>query len=371
MHMEKTPTLIVGAGPTGLATALFLAKRGIRSRLVDKSETASQTSRAQVVNPRTLELLNDTGLTDAIVSEGRAIHGVKFYEAWKPLAALEFKELPSKYSMTVIPQARTEVLLSDALDRIGIAAERGKCLDKLNQTDDHVEATFNGQLSETISARFVLGADGAHSTVRSALGIEFAGHGFPETWPLYDIHLADPLDLDHAHVSFFEEGLVFMLGITPGLWRVFSNLFDPLTLLPAGSSPGAIDWQSSFHIGDKQANRLVEGRVALAGDAAHIHSPIGARGMNLGIEDAYVFSACVADALAGDMSRFDQYHDLRHPVHAKVVSRMDRLTTLARGKPGWLGLLRNHLIPAVASFGPLAHVMQDFVTGLDEPIRTR
>ena len=111
------------------------------------------------------------------------------------------------------------------------------------------------------------------------------------------------------------------------------------------------------------------GRVALAGDAAHIHSPVGARGMNLGIEDAYVYAACAQDVIKGRTGRLKDYSRLRHPIHKMVVSRMGRLTGLARGRPKWVGLLRHYLIPTMAGIGPLERIMRDFLTGLDHPVR--
>jgi 2-polyprenyl-6-methoxyphenol hydroxylase-like FAD-dependent oxidoreductase len=204
-------------------------------------------------------------------------------------------------------------------------------------------------------------------STRGAARADFPGHNFPEAWPLYDIELADPLSLDHAHVSFIKNGLIFCLCIYPGLWRVFGNEPNLLDFLPDRAKPGNVSWKSTFHIGDRVASELSVGRVSLAGDAAHIHSPVGARGMNLGIEDAYVYAACAADALNGHPERIRDYSRLRHSVHKKVVGRMDRLTALARGRPGWVGLLRHYLIPTMAGVGPLTRTMRDFLTGLDHP----
>jgi 2-polyprenyl-6-methoxyphenol hydroxylase-like FAD-dependent oxidoreductase len=364
--------LIVGAGPTGLAAALFLADRGLRVRLIDKMAAPTTTSRAQVVNPRSLELLEGSGVAAAILREARPVRGVRFYENWRHLTQLDFDDLPSRYAMSVLPQARTEALLANALAARGVAAARPVAFAGLTQFPDRVDVVLSQADGgrERVTTPVLLAADGAHSDVRAALGIGFEGSAFPEAWPLYDIRLNDPLDLDHAHVSFVEGGLVFLLCIEPGLWRVFGNVAAPLDRLPQGTMTGNVEWQSSFHISHRLASRDVIDRVAFAGDAAHIHSPVGARGMNLGIEDAFVFAACAADALAGDMARLDDYAHLRHPVHARVVARMDRLTSLARGRPGWVGHLRHFLIPALTNFGPLAHIMREFITGLDYPTRT-
>jgi 2-polyprenyl-6-methoxyphenol hydroxylase-like FAD-dependent oxidoreductase len=368
---KENGILIVGAGPTGLSAALFLHDRGLPVRIVDKSAGPSATSRAQVVNPRSLELLEATGVTAAIVAESRPIRSVRWYEHWQPLAEIDFEAIESAFDMRVIPQARTEALLAEALAQRGIKVERE--IELKGFVDDG--ATISAQLigkggnGNSFEAALLLAADGARSLVRETLGIDFPGHNFPEAWPLYDIELADPLPLDHAHVSFVENGLIFCLCIRPGLWRVFGNVDNLLEHLPAGSKPGNVGWKSSFHIGDRVASELAIGRVALAGDAAHIHSPVGARGMNLGIEDAYVYAACAEDIIKGCAERIEDYSRLRHPIHKTVVSRMDRLTGLARGRPKWVGLLRHYLIPTMADVGPLTRIMRDFLTGLDHPAR--
>ena len=367
--MEQVP-LIVGSGPTGLAAALFLADAGIRCRIVERGLTPSSTSRAQVVNPRTLELLESTGVTEAILTEARPIHRVVFYEQWEPLAELEFGHAHPQFPMVVLPQARSEALLLDALAAREIEPERGVELTSFSQDDDGVDAVLTRtDRSEDFRAPLLLAADGAHSKVRETLGIGLEGSDFPEAWPLCDLELDDPLDLESAHVSFVKGGMVFMLCIRPGLWRVFGNIDGLLACLPPNAKPGAIGWQSSFHIGDRVAAHEVVGRIALAGDAAHVHAPVAARGMNLGIEDAFVFAYCAMDALGGDVGRLNDFGNIRHGVHTQVVSRIDKLTRLARGRPGFVGLLRRIAVPAMTTIWPLRKAMIQLVTGLDHEIR--
>jgi 2-polyprenyl-6-methoxyphenol hydroxylase-like FAD-dependent oxidoreductase len=340
-------------------------------RIVDKNAGPSTTSRAQVVNPRSLELLEATGVTDAIVAESHAIRSVPWYEHWQPLAEIDLETPKSAFQMRVIPQARTEELLTGALAQRGVKVEREIELNGFVHHGAAISAQLidKGGDQNSFEAALLLAADGGHSLVRKILGIDFPGHNFPEAWPLYDIELADPLPLDHAHVSFVENGLIFCLCIRPGLWRVFGNVDNLLDYLPAGSRPGHVGWSSSFHIGDRVASELAVGRVALAGDAAHIHSPVGARGMNLGMEDAYVYAVCAEDVVKGRTERIKDYSRLRHPIHKMVVSRMDRLTALARGRPKWVGLLRHYLIPTMADVGPLTRIMRNFLTGLDHPVQ--
>jgi 2-polyprenyl-6-methoxyphenol hydroxylase-like FAD-dependent oxidoreductase len=365
-----TEPLIVGAGTTGLSAALFLADRGIRSRIIDKALGPSTTSRAQVINPRALELLEPTGVTEAILNEARQIHQVAFYENWTPLAELEFGDAHPRFGLSVLPQARTEALLNEALRGRGIRPERGAALSSVSQSEAGIDAviTDGSRQSEMVHPALMLAADGAHSKMRAALGIEFEGSAFPEPWPLYDVQLDDPLDIDKAHVCFVKGGLVFLLAIRPGLWRVFGDVVEPLEHLPQGCKPGAITWQSSFRIGHRIASREAVGRIALAGDAAHVHSPVAARGMNLGIEDAFVFANCAKDALDGEPHRIEDYGRLRHAVHQKVVGRIEKLTYLARGRPDIVGLARHYLMPGITAFPPTQRAMIELVTGLDHDV---
>jgi 2-polyprenyl-6-methoxyphenol hydroxylase-like FAD-dependent oxidoreductase len=367
--MDLIP-LVVGAGPTGLSAALFLFERGVRCRIVDKAAVPSATSRAQVVNPRALELLESSGVAAAIVAEGHPIDQVVFYDGWSPMARLELGHVHPRYRMSVLPQARTEALLTEALAIRGIHPERSTELVSVSQDEQHVNALLaRPDRHESLCASLLYAADGAHSVVRDSLGIQFNGSGFAETWPLYDMCLDDPLDIGNAHVSFVKDGLVFLLCIHSGLWRIFGNVQDPLEHLPSGVSPGKIEWKSSFHIADRVASRETVGRVAIGGDAAHVHAPVGARGMNLGIEDAFVFAACAADALRGDLTRLNEYGQLRHAVHEKVVGRLDKLTRLARGQPEFVHFLRQRLISVMTKFPPTAHALCELLTGLDHDVR--
>lgn len=370
--MSSGSPIVVGAGPTGLAAALFLATKGIGVRIIDQASAPAQESRAQVVNPRALELLDKVAVAAAMVTEGHSICRTRFYEGWEQIAELEFGDAHPRYQLTVLPQARSEAILTEALAARGIRPERGVHLETLTQDETGVSATLvhaDGQ-REIARAPVMLGADGAHSRVREVLGIEFKGAALPEPWPLQDIHLNDPLDLQSAHVSFVKGGMVFLLGIRPGLWRVFADVPEPLDRLPKETVVGEIEWQSTFHISHRLADREVVGRVALAGDAAHIHSPVAARGMNLGIEDAYVFAEYAAEALTGRWDRLEDYGRARHKVHSSVVSRISALTKLARGQPDIVGALRHYLIPGMTKFPPTAHAMLELLTGLDHEVIT-
>ncbi len=372
------PTLeggaIVGAGPTGLAAALFLSRRGVPVRIIDQAAAPARHSKALAVNPRTLDLLEPTGVSARMMAEGRAVHRGRFYENWMLVADLDLGGVHRRYALTVLSQARSEALLAEALAAAGIQAEREVTLEHAGLVDGRVEARLvhgNDGRVEQVSPPILFAADGARSTVRRDLGLGFPGSRFPEPWPLLDVRLDTPLSLDGAHISSFPDGLIFMLALAPGAWRVLGNVPDLLARLPPGTKAGEVLWESRFHIAHRVVTRPAVGRIALGGDAAHIHAPVGARGLNLGIEDAYVFAACAADVLdSGDPSRLADYGRLRHRVHRGVVRRVALMTRLVRGRPAPVAELRRLALPRLARFAPTAQTMARVATGLDHAVRT-
>jgi 2-polyprenyl-6-methoxyphenol hydroxylase-like FAD-dependent oxidoreductase len=370
--MPLPTVLVAGAGPTGLAAALFLTLRGLPVRLIERAEAPRSTSRALVVNPRSLELLESTAVTARMLAAGRPLLRVRFYQQWRPLAQIEFGRAHPRYAMLVLSQARSEQFLAEALAELGVIAERGTELVGLEQRASGVgvELLLAGAARELVSSDLVFGADGAHSRVRESLGLGFEGSSFPEPWTLRDLELDTPLDLESAHVSFSPEGFTFLLALQPQLWRALGNVPQLLAQLPPGSEPGEIRWDSSFHIAHRVAGAAACGRVALGGDAAHVHSPIGARGMNLGIEDAYVFASRVHDSIEAGPPALEAYGRTRHAVHRQVVRRVQLLTSIGRGRPAPMRVIRRVLFPLAAGWPPTASLMERAVSGLDHEVRT-
>ncbi|TCV97380.1 2-polyprenyl-6-methoxyphenol hydroxylase-like FAD-dependent oxidoreductase [Luteibacter rhizovicinus] len=366
--MSDPSFLIAGAGPTGLAAALFLKRRGITARLVDKAEQPAAHSRALVVNPRTLDMLKSSGVTDRMLAEGRPVSGLTFYDHWKRIASFDTSAIHPRYQLNVISQERSEALLAEALATYGIHAERSTTASVKGQDEHvHVELTHGDGRTEQIDVDGLFAADGARSTIRENLGIPFPGTSFPEAWPLFDIEMETSLALDRAHVCFLPEGLIFMLALDARVWRVIASFPNPLDHLPNGSRAGDTVWSSSFHIAHRIAETCAIGRVALGGDAAHIHSPIGARGMNLGIEDGYAFALRMADTSIDLPARFARYGTERHAIHVDVVRRVRMVTTLARGGTGALRLIRRYGIPLIVEIAPMRHLLLGTAAGLDHP----
>ena len=345
------PILIVGAGPTGLAAALFLHERGVRVRVIDRAAMPSQQSKALAVNRRSLELLRRTGVSSSLTELGhRALAG----NLWQGEHRRMRVDLPKRSAeppgLLVLPQARTEAVLVEALESRGIAVERGVQFLRFdkgasNNRDSAWLRYADGRMA-SFPAAAVLGADGAHSRVRESLGIRFGGAALAMPWVLSDLRLRTPLAADEAHIRLFAHGFQFLLRIEGDVWRVISNRRELLRDFPAGSHAGETLWASDFTVSHRVAASWQQGAAFLAGDAAHLHSPIGARGMNLGIEDAWVFAALAAQG------RLESYTRLRRHAVMPVVAGIRRISRFAAAEGAGATVARR-LLPALRLARPL------------------
>ncbi|WP_428149584.1 FAD-dependent oxidoreductase [Brevundimonas sp.] len=370
MSAPSLQVLIVGAGPTGLAAALFLARRGVAVRIVDEAAGPTTTSKALAVNPRTLELLADTGVADRVLGEGQRIDTIRVAHQGRTTATLRpcWDRIAPGRPMTILPQARTETLLAEALADLGVRPEYGAGLTGLTQTADSITVTLSR--GETVTASLLLGADGAHSETRHALGLDFPGDASDEPWHLIDVAI-EGAPQDEARIEFQRAGPLITLPFSGGVFRIIGFGADLLPRLPAGWKAGPVLWQSDFKVSHRMVPTMAVGRVALAGDAAHIHSPIGGRGMNLGIEDAFVFAACAADALNGDLSRIADYARVRHAVDAAWVKTSRGLTGFVAGQSLPVRALKR-IAPLIAASVPgLIDQALKRGMGLDHPTAVR
>jgi 2-polyprenyl-6-methoxyphenol hydroxylase-like FAD-dependent oxidoreductase len=373
--MDEYP-LIVGAGPVGISAALFLTQAGLPTRIIEVKEEASHHSKALAVNPRTLELLEPTGVTEKMLSNGLRIRGGRFWKDDKPVADIMFDRLHHKYPfMLALSQSTSERLLAQALERAGGTVERATKLTACrNRPGGIVEAelkhTHNGR-HETTICPWLLAADGAHSTAREVTGVDFPGSSFQNLWHLADVPLKTKLDGSLAHAFFCDSGFLFLIrviddatsrSLTPPLWRVISN--DPalLSQIPQSEFAGMAVWTSDFHISHRMNTQFRVGNIYFAGDAAHIHSPIGARGMNLGIEDAWVFSELART------HQLQRYESLRKSVDGPIVKRIERMSRIIRGESAIARLIRSVLAPLVTRVPVLQNRILPLITGLDHPL---
>ena len=371
--------LVVGAGPTGLTLAAELARHGASCRIVELLEHPSDTSKALGVHARTLEAMDDMGLVDRALAAGRVLHGANVYSESKRIAHVDFDEVDSPYPFILcLPQSETERLVEEVVIERGGAVERGVTVSSIVEDADGVTATLtkHGGASEEARFRWVVGCDGSHSTVRHALGLPFDGAKYAEAFALADVTLSSDLASDEMHAFLSPEGLVAVIPL-PGAGRfrlVVDRPLDdgdaPATLEEfqrALSTRACIDataadptWMAPFRIHRRIVPHYRVGRVFLAGDAAHIHSPVAGQGMNTGIQDAYNLAwklALVAKG-ASPPSLLDSYEDERRPIAVATVEATDFATRVVTLRNPIARDLRN----ALAGFLTSLEVVQARIT---------
>ena len=342
--MNNTDVLIVGAGPTGLTLAASLVSRGISTTVVDRQLAGSNTSRAAVVNARSLEVLEGLDVARRLVKEGIQAPRFTIRDAARTLIPIDFSTLPTEYPYSLmVPQSTTERLLLDRLVELGGSVVRPKTLTSVVQDADGVTATFDD--GDTVRARYVVGADGIHSKVREQAGIGFEGGQYEESFLLADVRLTGDAPVDEVILYWATAGLTVVAPLPGDVYRIVAPVPEAPEEPSAafvqdildGRGPGKgrmvvtdVIWGSRFRIHHRVADTYRAGRLLLAGDAAHVHSPAGGQGMNLGIQDAVALSEALAGVLDGAPdSLLDEYSAARRPIARDVVKMTDRLTRLA------------------------------------------
>ena len=339
-----TDVLVVGAGPTGLTLAASLIERGIATVIVDGQAAGGHTSRAAAINARTLEVLEGLDVTRRLVKEGIPAPRFTIRDRSRTLMDLDFSGLTTDYPYTLlIPQNVTEKLLSDRLLELGGTVLRPKKLTSVAEDADGVTATFDDGAS--IRARYVVGADGIHSTVREQAGIGFHGGAYEESFVLADVNLRGEAPVEEVILFWATAGLTVVAPLPNGTHRIVAPVVDAPENPSAEFIQGVLDerglgagrmvvtdvvWGSRFRIHHRVADTYRAGRLLLAGDAAHVHSPAGGQGMNLGIQDAVALADALTSVLSGGPATpLDEYSAARRPIALGVVALTDRLTRLA------------------------------------------
>jgi 2-polyprenyl-6-methoxyphenol hydroxylase-like FAD-dependent oxidoreductase len=342
--MYDTDVLVVGAGPTGLTLAASLVARGVRTTVVDRQATMAHTSRAGAVNARTLEVLEDLDVSRRLVKEGVVAPQFTIRDRRRTLMRLDFSGLVTDYPYTLlVPQNITEKLLHDRLIELGGTVLRPKALTTITQDADGVTATFDD--GDVIRARYAVGADGIHSVVREHAGIGFQGGAYEESFVLADVRMSGDVPVDEVILFWATAGLTVVAPLPDGSYRIVAPVSDApespsveliqQLLDTRGSGAGRmvvadVIWGSRFRIHHRVADTYRAGRLLLSGDAAHVHSPAGGQGMNLGIQDAVALADALSRVLSGEPdSVLDDYSAARRPIAQQVVEMTDRLTRLA------------------------------------------
>ena len=368
---NEVDVLVIGAGPTGLVLTSQLASQGVSCRIVDKAPEPSATSRANVIQPRTLEVFEDMGIVDEVMAGGKVPAAITFYSEGHQIVRLKPEGLDSHYSTAlIIPQRESERILVKHQEGLGQKIERGVELAGFEQDEDKVSSTllYQDGGEEVVHSRWLVGCDGAHSKVRNTLGIPFEGIQYKEPFILADIKVDWSLALNELFI-FLSRGQILAAFPMPGenRYRLFAtrSKSDPRaggeptleefqdlvdSRLGPGSKLSDPEWLAVFQLHRRIVPRLSQGRVFLAGDAAHINSPAGGQGMNTGIQDAYnlAWKLGLVAAGKGKDELLDSYHLERHPVAQTVVRGTHRAFRAALSDNPLLRLMRRFIVPILS-----------------------
>lgn len=367
-----TDVLIIGAGPTGLMLANQLARRGVRARIVDRHAGPSLQTRALGVQARTLEIYSHLGIVERALELGKRAVGANMWANGRRAARVPLGDIGRDLSpypfLLILGQDDNERLLGEALQNRAMAVEWNTELVGLAQEADRVIAQLkqpDGSARE-VTAAWVAGCDGARSAVRELNGIVFQGAPYEDVFFVADTQMTGPMVQGELNIYLWRRGfhLFFPMRGTDH-WRVVGIVpsglrgRDDLTLdemIPSirreagsGLTFQSCSWFSTYRIHHRRAQRFRDRRCFLLGDAAHIHSPVGAQGMNTGLQDAYNLGWKLALVVSGgaDAALLDSYEQERIPVAQALLSTTDRAFSLVISDRRPAGLFRTRLVPKI------------------------
>jgi 2-polyprenyl-6-methoxyphenol hydroxylase-like FAD-dependent oxidoreductase len=359
--------LVVGAGPTGLVLALWLSHMGVTVRVVDEAQEPGTTSRALVVQARTLELYRPFGLADELVRRGRQAQAINLWARGEKRGRAEFGRMGADVSpypfALVFPQDEHEKLLTERLAARGVRVERGTRMLSFQPGAEGlvVQLQRDGDRPTTCRASYLAGCDGARSAVRKGIGAEFEGGTYEHLFYVADVDAHGSaldgelhLDLDEADFLFTfplpEKGRARLIGTVSDGARDQLGWDDVSqgVLRRMRIEVDRVNWFSTYRVHHRVASRFRDGRVFLLGDAAHIHSPVGGQGMNTGIGDAINLAWKLAAVLRGaDPTVLDTYEPERIGFARRLVATTDRMFQLATTRSPAAGPIRRSLLPAL------------------------
>ncbi|NBM19457.1 FAD-dependent monooxygenase [Streptomyces sp. GC420] len=373
--------LIVGAGPTGLTAAAEAARHGLTARIIDGKPGRSTFSKALVAHARTLEVFETMGVADRVLAEGTRFAALNVNTRHRRPVRIDLLGLPwgdTAYPYWLsIPQYATEHILESHLAAAGGRVEWGLSLDDLQDEGGSVLAalTRTDGRRESVRARWVIGCDGGRSRVRDAAGLRLDRTDTGATFVLADVLTTADLPEDEGHVFLGPQGLLLIVPMPePRRWRVIAHVpkarddervtvdasfLDQLIRERSGVEFGSHDvtWESQFALSHGLADHYRRGRVFLAGDAAHIHSPVGGQGLNTGVQDAHNLMWKLAAARHADPHRaealLDSYEAERRPVARAMVRGTARATSALTTRTGMTRALFGTVAPTLLGRRPV------------------
>lgn len=385
MLPKNVDVVVVGAGPSGLALAATLRQAGADALVLEKAAQGAGTSRAAVVHARTLEVLEQLGVSSRMVAEGRVVPTFTMRSGSRVLMRIDFAGLPTAYPYTLmLPQSRTEAILAERLAQLGGEVQRPYVVTGVTSSADGAAVTVAGPggRSETVHARYVVGADGMHSAVRDAAGIGFTGGRYEQSFVLADVRMDWPLSPEEVQLYLSPAGLVVVAALPGGHHRIVATMDDAPDQIDgadvqalldertvAGARVEEVAWASRFRVHHRVADTYRRGPVFLVGDAAHVHSPAGGQGMNTGIQDAVDLGGALQAALAGaGDAALDGYEERRRPVAQRVVALTDRATRMSTLRSGMARAARDTALTVVGHIPAVQHRLAFRLAELAAPV---
>ena len=362
MTPQDGPVVIAGAGPVGLALAVELQRRGLPFRIVDRGEgpTPLEESRALAILPTTLAVLKASGISDRLLADGHPIRQMEIRFGAGRSARLPLSDAPTETPFILsLPQGRTERHLLSWLEERGVAVEWGVAVEDVSQTHRPRVRLSSG---EVIDAHALAGCDGVRSTVREALDIPWSGDGYPGDFSLADVTLVPRPDPSTALIDLGTEGGArALLPFGDGRARLIGTVANPGDLVADLAGVTDVGWTSRFHVAFRHAERMASGMVFLAGDAAHTHSPVGGRGMNLGIWDAAWLAFLLAEG------RASEYEMRRLPSVRAILDQTRAMTDFVSDPPGWARPVLRYGLPLALHLPAVRRRLAARILALDLP----
>ena len=351
---KQIDVLIIGAGPTGLTAAIEAVRHGLTVHIIDQNACRSIHSKALVAHAKTLEIFHDMGLVDDVLAQGKIFKALNIYDQNEHMARIIFEDLNWKDALypfwLSIPQSETERCLEERLNQLGVVVERQTKLLHFVQNETSVTATIQrvDHPSEEVTASWLIGCDGSRSRTRKQLNLDFVGQADDKVFVLADVHLETSLPEDEGYNILSPDGVMLIVPLPePQQRRLIFHMpeltvadIPPITLaylqsLVAGRAKlnirvREVGWTSSFTVKHFVASQHHHGRVFLAGDAAHIHSPVGGQGMNSGIQDAYnlIWKLALVQRGMAKPLVLDSYEHERHQVAKRLIKQVNTATKI-------------------------------------------